>query len=123
MQIDQTEQGRARGYATVALGLLLLLALVGVKTLPAGAVEMPSLYTVEVPFDRNDPQAQNKAYQAALSVALVRITGSAAAAESADLTMLFPNPGRFVRQYRPGADGTWIVEQPVAVEDPVGDAP
>jgi len=109
MQNDLTERQRARGTATVALALLAALTLAGVPLAPAGAVEVPSLYTVEVPFDARETDAQNKAYAAALGVVLVRITGSAAAAESEDLTMLFPSPARFVRQYRPGADGTLVV--------------
>ena len=75
----------------------------------AGAVEVASLYTAEVPFDRSAPNARENAYRAALSEILVRITGTTAAAESEDLAANFPNPARFVTQFRPGADDTLVV--------------
>jgi hypothetical protein len=94
----------------MALGLLLIaLAGVGALAPEARGVEMTSLYTVEVPLDPNAPDAQRSAYDQALSQVLVRITGSAAMTQSEDIAALFPNPARFVRQYRPGADGTLVV--------------
>lgn len=76
---------------------------------PAPAVEMDALYTVQVPFDAGQADAQNLAYQAALTEVLVRVTGTAAIAEWEQVAELFPNPGRFVLQFRPGADNTLIV--------------
>jgi len=40
---------------------------------------------------------------------LVRVTGTTTAADSEELAILFPNPARYVRQYRPGPDNTLIV--------------
>ena len=68
---------------------------------PAWAVEMEDLYTVQVPFDREDPDARSNAYARAVGEVLIRVTGSESAAESEDLLSLFPNPARYVLQFRP----------------------
>jgi hypothetical protein len=75
----------------------------------AHGVEMPSLYTVEVPFDRGAQNAQNDAYRAALTEVLIRVTGTTAVVESEQLATLFPNPAQFVSRYRPGPDDTLVV--------------
>lgn len=75
----------------------------------AHGVEMPLLYTVTVPFDQGQPEAQSTAYRAALAEVLVRVTGTTAASESVEMATLFPDPGSFVRQFRPGPDDTLIV--------------
>lgn len=75
----------------------------------AYGVEMPLLYTVEVPFDSTQPNARTDAYRAALTEVIIRVTGTTAVLESAQLADLFPDPARFVRQYQPGPDDTLIV--------------
>ena len=75
----------------------------------AGAVEVTSLYTAEVPFNGSAANARENAYRAALSVILVRITGTTAASESEELAAIFPNPAQFVTQFRPGPDDTLVV--------------
>jgi len=75
----------------------------------AAAVEMSSLYTVVVPLDPSDPDSRNLAYQTALTEVLVRVTGSVAVAESEQLAALFPNPVRYVSQFRPGPDNTLVI--------------
>jgi hypothetical protein len=75
----------------------------------AQGIEMPLLYTVEVPFDASRPDAQSDAYREALAEVIVRITGATAIAESQELANLFPNPARFVQQYRPGQNESMIV--------------
>jgi hypothetical protein len=70
----------------------------------ACAVEMPSLYTVEVPLQTDRSDAQTLAYEAALSAVLVRITGAESAAGDEDLLGLFPTPARYVLQYRREGD-------------------
>jgi len=72
------------------------------------ALEMTSLYSVEVPFDPDDPDRKN-AYRTALNQVLIRVTGTTAAADSAELTQMFPNPAIFVSQYRNGPDNSVIV--------------
>jgi hypothetical protein len=93
----------ARAFGFLAAAVLLLVLL---PALHANAVEMTSLYTVNVPLDPDDPDARNNAYQTALTHVLVRVTGTTAAAESAELAEVFQNPARYVLQYRPGPDNT-----------------
>jgi len=76
---------------------------------PALGVEMEALYTVQVPFDQQDPGARKQAYARAIGEILVRVTGSEDAAESELLQALFPNPGRYVLQFRPGDDDSLVV--------------
>lgn len=75
----------------------------------AHSAEMAGLYTVEVPFDSSDPDAQNAAYRMALSEVLVRVTGTTAVMASEEITTLFPNPARFVSRYQPGPNDTLII--------------
>ncbi len=70
---------------------------------------MTSIYTVEVPLDPEDRNPRRTAYQLALNEVLVRMTGSAAVAESEELTSMFPNPERYVSQFQPGPDNTLVV--------------
>ena len=108
MQIEMTRHGRRTGpmarILNFAIGLIAL-CLCGA----AAAVEMNSLYTVVVPLDPNDPDSQNLAYQTALTEVLVRVTGTTAVAESEQIAELFPNPVRFVLQFRPGPDNTLVI--------------
>jgi len=90
--------------------MALALATVVIMLMPvAHGVEMTALYTVEVPFDRGESNAQNAAYRAALTEVLIRVTGSTAVVESEQMATFFPNPAQFVSRYRPGPDGTLIV--------------
>jgi hypothetical protein len=75
----------------------------------AAAVEMDNLYSVQVPLDPEDPDSRNSAYQTALTEVLVRVTGTTAIVESEQISELFPNPARFVLQYRPGPDNSLVV--------------
>ena len=83
MQIELTRQGRLAGPTagicarpgTRRLRLLAGLAAICLCT-AAAAVEMGSLYTAQVPFDQDEPDAQNLAYQAALTEVLIRVTGT-----------------------------------------------
>lgn len=75
----------------------------------ANAVEMTSIYTVEVPLDPDDRNPRRTAYQLALNEVLVRMTGSTTVAESEELISMFPNPERYVRQFQPGPANTLIV--------------
>ena len=92
----------ARGMAGAAAVALLLLSPL------ANALEMTSLYSVEVPFDPDDPDRKN-AYRTALNQVLIRVTGTTAAGDSPELAELFPNPARYVSQYRSGPDNSVIV--------------
>jgi hypothetical protein len=116
MQIEMTQQGRlagsmagicvrpVAGIVKVAIGVAMLWFCAA-----AAAVEMTSLYSVQVPLDPNDRDSRNLAYQAALTEVLVRVTGTTAVVDSEEIAALFPNPARYVLQYRPGPDNTLVV--------------
>lgn len=77
--------------------------------LPVASIEVESLYTAEIVLDPQDPDARDNAYRQALAEVLVRVTGSADIADPARMADIFPNPARYVTQYRPGPDNTLIV--------------
>ena len=108
MQINLTPERRHRGATAgncrLTLGIVALC--LGAA---AAAVEMNSLYSVQVPLDPDDPDSRNLAYQTALTEVLVRITGTTAVVESERIAELFPNAARYVSQYRPGPDNTLVV--------------
>lgn len=70
------------------------------------AIEMPTLYTVEVRLDSSDDDPRAGAYERGLREILVRMTGSELPAGSALLDEWFPNPARYVLQFRQGSDDT-----------------
>ena len=76
---------------------------------PAFALEMDTLYTVQVPFDSAVPDSQNAAYAQALGAVLIRVTGNEAAAESEDVLGLFPTPAQYVLQYQRGENDSLVV--------------
>jgi len=75
----------------------------------ARGVEIESLYTVEVPFDRQDPDARSNAYRRAVGEVLVRMTGVESAADAEEFLSLFPNPARYVLQFRPGENDSLVI--------------
>lgn len=84
---------------------------------PAAAVEVPTLYTAEVPFDREAKDPRNDAYQLALAEVLLRVSGSELSANTAAVRELFPNPASYVMQFRPGAnDSLWVSFDGQAIE-------
>ncbi len=85
--------------------------------MPLGAVEVATLYTAEVPLDRQARDPRGDAYAAALQRVILRISGSAVASDDALLAELFPNPQAFVTQFRPGAEETlWVSFDGRAIE-------
>ena len=112
MLFDLNTRGRAFASAAFNCRLPLLLAVMAVLVWlpsPSVAVEMESLYTVEVPLDPDDRNARSNAYRSALTEVLVRITGTTAAGESPELIGLFPNPTQDVRQVRSAPDNVLVV--------------
>ncbi|MGB5353947.1 MAG: DUF2066 domain-containing protein [Woeseia sp.] len=111
-KIFQFARSRRRHLFSNALLVGLLMG-----TVPAAAVEVKDLYSAEVAIDPADPESREAAYGRALQQVLVRITGSEDAAFSPELAALFPNPARFVLQYRPVADnGLWVALDGAAIE-------
>ncbi len=104
---------RRRGSGSAGVIALLLLSLAA----PLPAVEVEGLYSVQVPVDPNEPESRTTAYERALQQILVRVTGSEDAAFSPELNALFPNPARFVMQYRPGENNSlWVLLDGAAIE-------
>mgnify|MGYP000411600620 CR=1 FL=1 len=94
--------------------LLLLLALLST---PLAAVEVPTLYTAEVPLDREARDPRSEAYDAALRQVLLRVSGSELVGDEELLAQLFPNPQAFVTQFRPGSeDSLWVSFDGQAIE-------
>ena len=77
--------------------------------MPLAAIEVPTLYTAEVPLDEEADDPRGEAYKAALVEVLLRVSGSELALDEEMVSLLFPNPGVFVTQFRPGEDESlWI---------------
>ncbi len=92
-----------------------LLTLVLVAT--AGAVEVPTLYTAEVPLDQEADDPTAAAHKAALVEVLMRVSGSELANNEEAIDELFPVPASYITQFRPGADETlWVSFDGEAIE-------
>jgi hypothetical protein len=101
--------------------LITCYALLLLAVFPTGivsAVEMASLYTAEVPLDREERDPRSAAYRDALATVLSRISGSGIADDPEMIDLLFPNPASYVVQFRPGDNDTlWVTFDGKAVED------
>ena len=96
---------------------VLLMPVMLLAVAPAGAVEVPTLYTAEVLYDREATDPRADAYAAALQTILLRVSGSELANNSAVVEELFPNPGSYVMQFRPGSEDTlWVSFDGEAIE-------
>ena len=107
MQFENSLTGRNIAPAAPNCRLSLAvaaLALLAWLPLPAVAIEMESLYTVEVALDPGDRNARSNACRSALTEVLVRVTGTTAAGESPELAGLFPNPTQYVQQVKNAPD-------------------
>jgi hypothetical protein len=106
-------ESRWRRLAT----LHLLAAALFASAPPAAAVEVPSLYTVQVALAPNDPDARREAYDRALAQVVARITGTRDVLGPGELETLFPDPARYVLQFRPGEDDTlWVTLDGATIE-------
>jgi hypothetical protein len=103
---------RVSRHSLVYASLALLLPL-----WPVHAVEVPALYSAEVSLDEESENPREDAYKAALIEVLVRVSGSALAANEAAIDEMFPVPATYVTQFRPGTDDTlWVTFDGEAVE-------
>jgi hypothetical protein len=82
----------------------LLLAGLALTVDDSVAIEMPALYTVEVELDEDEDDPRAAAYERAIWEVVVRITGKELSENAPILEDLFPDPSRFVLQFRQGAD-------------------
>jgi hypothetical protein len=98
--------------------LTTFLLLSAVPATEAGAVEMTSLYSAQVPLDQNQDDPRAAAYEAALAEVLLRVSGSAIGDDPDLFQTLFPSPMSYVVQFRPGPDDTlWVSFDGKAIED------
>ncbi len=98
--------------------MLIAAALLGAAGVPpALAVEVPTLFTAEVPFDRAARNARERAYELALAVVLKRVSGEDLGSDAAAIRQLFPEPATYVVQFRQGgADSLWVSFDGQAIE-------
>lgn len=83
----------------------------------ARAVEIATLYTAEVPFDRAARNGRQLAYDLALSEILLRVAGSGLGNDAATINQLFPDSSAYVVQFRQGgADTMWVSFDGEAIE-------
>jgi hypothetical protein len=83
----------------------------------AVAADTSSLYTARVPFDARKPESREQAYEEALTEILLRITGSQNPVPAEQVQEWFPNPARYVMQFRPGEDDTlWVTLDGESIE-------
>ncbi len=75
----------------------------------ANAIEVASLYTAQVPIDQEQDDPRAAAYETALAVVLLRVSGGQVVDDPDLFEALFPNPAAYVVQYRPGPDDTLFV--------------
>lgn len=101
---------------TQFLGFTLLVLAAGIM-LPAAAVEVPTLYTVEVPLDQEADNPRADAYELALVEVLLRVSGAELGSDEEAIDSLFPNPSAYVVQFRPGEEDTlWVSFDGEAIE-------
>lgn len=85
--------------------------------LPVHAVDVPSLFTAEVPLDNKSDNPRDDAYKAALIEVLMRVSGSPLSRNEEAIDELFPVPSAYVTQFRPGTeDSLWVSFDGEAIE-------
>jgi hypothetical protein len=106
------------GWCRRAVFLALVL-----QSIPAFAVEVPTLYTAEVTLNQDAKNPRADAYKAALTEILLRVSGSELAFNADLVEELFPSPASYVMQFRSGADDTlWVSFDGQAIEQTLRDA-
>ena len=114
----KSSSSNSAGWCRQAVILTLL-----TLSLPVGAVDVPTLYTTEVPYDREARDGRGDAYEAALKTVLLRVSGSELANSPHIIEELFPNPASYVMQFRSGANSTlWVSFDGEAIEQTLRDA-
>ena len=116
--LPKTPSFRTPGRPTGLLcnALLLVFFCFGLPSV-AAAVEVPTLFSAEVPLDEqaDDPRAQ--AYELALREVLGRVSGAEQAENARLVDELFPDPSAYVIQFRPGSDASlWVSFDGRAIE-------
>jgi len=114
----KTRSFRPAGISAGLLCHTLIAVLLGLGLpAPAVAVEVPTLYSAEVPLDAEADNPRADAYALALNEVLARVSGAELAQNTLAIDELFPDPAAYVIQFRPGADDTlWVSFDGEAVE-------
>ena len=87
-------------------------------SMPLGAVEVPTLYTADVPLDQEADDPRGQAYRAALVEVLLRVSGSELAYDEEMVDLLFPRPSVYVTQFRSGEEESlWVSFDGAALEE------
>jgi len=114
---------RAGGLRKAICSILAAVLLAGGLPFWAGAVEVPTLYTAEVPIDRKARDPRNDAYKLALAEVLLRVSGSELGTNTNAIAELFPDPSTYVMQFRPGSsDSLWVSFDGQAIEQTLRNA-
>lgn len=80
-------------------------------------MEVPTLFTAEVPYDKRAKNPRQEAYETALIEVLTRVSTSVLSGDAEAVRLLFPNPAAYVTQFRPGKDDTlWVSFDGQAIE-------
>ena len=96
--------------------LCLTLAAAGITDTALGLTRI-EVYHATVPLADRSEAAQTAAFEAALKIVLIRVTGRRAAAEEAVFAPLYGNARRYVQQYRAAADSQeWVAFDGAAIE-------
>jgi len=108
---------RARGalsrYAALLLGCALLAVLPGTGR----GMTRAELYQATVPQTERSEAGQSAAFEAAMRVVLVRVTGRRNAGSDPALEPLVRSARRYVQQYRSAGEGlTWVAFDGAAIE-------
>ncbi len=89
----------------------------------AFAIEVPTLFTAEVPLDEEADDPRADAYAAALVEILGRVSGTEVAMNPELVEELFPSPASYVMQFRPGAENSlWVSFDGEAIESTLRNA-
>jgi hypothetical protein len=105
-----------RRFLHLAAILCLSLAALGFGT-EVEALTRAELYQALAPAGDRTEAGQNEAFQAAMKIVLVRVTGRRAAEDDPALAPLVANARRYVQQYRGGADSqVWVSFDGPAIE-------
>jgi hypothetical protein len=109
--------GFFRQMPLARLAVILWLAAAGCIPVPCRAAARADLYQATAPLADRSEAAQTAAFQAALRIVLVRLTGNRNADQDPALAPIVAEARRFVQQYRAAADDSvWVAFDGAAVE-------
>ena len=91
-----------------AMAVVLALCIL-IWTSAAEPVEVPTLYTAQVPLDNAADDPRQDAYRMALREVLMRVSGSELGSDPNLIEQLIPDPDPYVTQFRRGEEETmWV---------------